>query len=77
MNMYLVNRYQIPLDLNAQIINPGINEIQYGNVQQVLDSLHGYLSVTVDAVNDLKVFPLDKLLTSLEQYTIEFLANPL
>ena len=77
MNTYLVNRYQIPLDLNAQIINPGINEIQYGNVQQVLDSLHGYLSVTVDAVNDLKVFPLDKLLTSLEQYTIEFLANPL
>ena len=77
MNTYLVNRYQIPLDLNAQIINPGINEIQYGNVQQVLDSLHGYLSVTVDAVNDLKVFPLDKLLASLEQYTIEFLANPL
>ena len=77
MNMYLVNRYQIPLDLNAQIINPGINEMQDGNVQQVLDSLHGYLSVTVDAVNDLKVFPLDKLLASLEQYTIEFLANPL
>ena len=74
MNMYLVNRYQIPLDLNAQIINPGINEIQYGNVQQVLDSLHGYLSVTVDAVNDLKVFPLDKLLASLEQYAIEFLS---
>ena len=77
MNTYLVNRYQIPLDLNAQIINPGINEIQYGNVQQVLDSLHGYLSITEDAVNDLKVFPLDKLLASLEQYTIEFLANPL
>ena len=74
MNTYLVNRYQIPLDLNAQIINPGINEIQYGNVQQVLDSLHGYLSVTEDAVNDLKVFPLDKLLASLEQYTIEFLS---
>ena len=51
MNTYLVNRYHIPLDLNAQIINPGINEIQYGNVQQVLDSLHGYLSVTEDAVN--------------------------
>ena len=77
MNTYLVNRYQIPHDLNAQIINPGINEMQDGNVQQVLDSLHGYLSVTVDAVNDLKVFPLDKLLASLEQYTIEFLANPL
>ena len=74
MNTYLVNRYQIPLDLNPQIINPGINEIQYGNVQQVLDSLHGYLSVTEDAVNELKVFPLDKLLASLEQYAIEFLS---
>lgn len=77
MNTYLVNRYKIPLDLNPQIINPGINEIQYGNVQQVLDSLRGYLSVTENAVNDLKVFPLDKLLASLEQYTIEFLSNPL
>ena len=77
MNTYLVNRYQIPLDLNPQIINPGINEIQYENVQQVLDSLHGYLSVTEDAVNDLKVFPLDTLLASLEQYAIEFLSNPL
>ena len=77
MNTYLVNRYHIPLDLNAQIINPGIDEIQYGNVQQVLDSLRGYLSVTENAVNDLKVFPLDTLLTSLEQYVIEFLSNPL
>ena len=77
MNTIHENRYHIPLDQNAQKIKPGIKEIQYGNVQQVLDSLHGYLSVTVDAVNDLKVFPLDKLLTSLEQYTIEFLANPL
>ena len=77
MNTYLVNRYLIPLNLNPQIINPGINEVQYGNVQQVLNSLHKYLSVTEDAVNDLKVFPLDKLLASLEQYTIEFLSNPL
>ena len=37
MNTYLVNRYCIPLDLNPNVTNPGITEIPYENVQQVLD----------------------------------------
>lgn len=76
MNTYLVNRYQIPLDLNPGVINPGISEIQYEDAQQILDLLHHFLSVPPEAAQDLKVFPLEELLASLEQYVEEFLAVP-
>lgn len=76
MNTYLVNRYQIPLDLNPHVSNPGIEEIQYGDVQQVLALLQHFLSVPANAVQDLKVFPLEDLLSSLAQYVDEFLLVP-
>lgn len=76
MNTYLVDRYCIPLDLNPNVTNPGIAEIQYENVQQVLDLLHHFLSVPPEAAQDLKVFPLEELLAALEQYVEEFLAVP-
>ena len=76
MNTYLVNRYCIPLDLDPNVTNPGIAEIPYENVQQVLDLLHHFLSVPPEAAQDLKVFPLEELLAALEQYVEEFLAVP-
>ena len=76
MNTYLVNRYCIPLDLDPNVTNPGIAEIQYKDVQQVLDLLHRFLSVPPEAAQDLKVFPLEELLAALEQYVEEFLAVP-
>lgn len=76
MNTYLVNRYQIPLDLNPGVINPGISEIQYKDAQQILDLLHHFLSVPPEAAQDLKVFPLEELLAALKQYVEEFLAVP-
>lgn len=71
MNTYLVKRYLIPLNLNPQIINPGINEVQYGNVQQILDSLHEYLSVTEDAVT-LRCFHLISFLLHLNNIRLSF-----
>lgn len=76
MNTYLINRYCIPLDLTPNVTNPGIAEIQYEDVQQVLDLLHRFLSVPPEAAQDLKVFPLEGLLAALEQYIEEFLAVP-
>lgn len=76
MNTYLINRYHIPLNLDPNVINPGIAEIQYEDVQQVLDLLHHFLSVPPEAAQDLKVFPLKELLAALEQYVKEFLTVP-
>ena len=39
MNMYLVNRYQIPTTLDPNISNPGIKEVDYEDVKQVLKEL--------------------------------------
>ena len=76
MNTYLINRYHIPLNLDPNVINPGITEILYEDVQQVLDLLHHFLSVPPEAAQELKVFPLEDLLTALEQYVEEFLTVP-
>ena len=67
MNTYLVNRYKIPLDLNPEVVNPGISEICYEDVQEVLLQLHGFLAVSPEAVRELKVFPLEELLLALEK----------
>lgn len=76
MNTYLVNQYKIPLDLNPEVVNPGISEICYKDVQEVLLQLHGFLAVSPEAVRELKVFPLKKLLLALEEYVEEFLSVP-
>ena len=76
MNTYLVNQYKIPRDLNSEVVNPGISEICYKDVQEVLLQLHGFLAVSPEAVRELKVFPLEKLLLALEEYVEEFLSVP-
>lgn len=65
-----------PLDLNPEVVNPGISEICYKDVQEVLLQLHGFLAVSPEAVRELKVFPLKKLLLALEEYVEEFLSVP-
>ena len=45
MNMYLVNRYQIPTTLDPNISNPGIKEVDYEDVKQVLKELKTYMKV--------------------------------
>lgn len=45
-------------------------------MQEVLLQLHGFLAVSPEAVRELKVFPLKKLLLALEEYVEEFLSVP-
>lgn len=72
MNTYLVERYQIPIRLNKNIVNPGISEVSYQDVGQVLKELEGYLSVSANEVKNVKVFDVEELLGFLEQVTEEF-----
>ena len=66
MNMYLVNRYQIPTTLDSHISNPGIKEVDYEDVKQVLKELKTYLKVPEDAVKNVRVFDVEDLLFFLE-----------
>lgn len=73
MNTYLVNRYQIPIHLlNAKVHNPGIEEISYEDVENVLGELEGYLDVSEDAVKYVKVFHIEDLLLFLEKCVEEY-----
>ena len=66
MNMYLVNRYQIPTTLDPNISNPGIKEVDYEDVKQVLKELKTYMKVPKDAVKNVRVFDVEDLLFFLE-----------
>lgn len=72
MNTYLVNRYQIPVMLDPDIPNPGIIEVDYEDVKQVLKKLKGYLEISEDAVENVKVFNVQDLLLFVENAVKEF-----
>lgn len=74
MNTYLVHRYQIPIDLNPEIDNPGVEEVSYEDVKKVLKELEGYLKVPEEAVKNVKVFDVEDLLLFLENSVERF--NP-
>lgn len=75
MNTYLTERYHIPLHLDTNVINPGIEEVNYSDVKNVLAELHSYLSVPASAVNDVTVFDVETLLKFLHEKTEEFLSD--
>ena len=72
MNTYLVDCYQIPTALDPNIQNPGITEVDYEDVKQVLKELKKYLKVSKDAVKDVKVFDVKDLLFFLKNVVSEF-----
>jgi len=72
MNTYLVERYRIPLHLDTSIENPGIEEVDYQKINQVLQELEGYMNVPAEEAKKLKVFDLEDLLGFLEDAAINF-----
>lgn len=75
MNTYLAERFHIPLDLDTNIKNPGIEEVDYRDVENVLQTLHEYMEVPASAVNDLKVFDVEQLIDFLHTAAEEFLTS--
>lgn len=72
MNTYLVERFQLPLELDTNTENPGIEEVDYRDAANVLTELQGYLNVPVSAVGELRVFDVEELLKFLEKTVQEF-----
>lgn len=72
MNTYLVERYQLSLELDTDIKNPGMEEVDYADVKNVLEELKGYLNVPASAVKEVKVFEVEALMRFLEKATKEF-----
>lgn len=73
MNTYLVDKYHLPLQLNTKVENPGIEEVDYADVEKVLEELQWYLGVPVEAVKELRVFEIETLIHSLEKAALDFI----
>lgn len=74
MNTWLCGHYHLPETL-AEAENPGIEEVDFGNIRKVLEELDGYRGVPEEAVNELKVFDLPDLLGFLKEVAAEAAEN--
>lgn len=73
MNTYLIEHYQVPLNLKIRAENPEIGEVNYQDVEKVLGELKSYLGVPKEAVEELNVFEMESLLRFLENAAEEWI----
>lgn len=75
MNTYIINRFKLSTELLCNVVNPGIEEVNYKDIQKIQTHLQEYLDISDDTLNELKVFDIEDLLKFLEQTTDEFAKN--
>lgn len=69
MNSWLIDKLHIPLTLQTDVKNPGIEEVDYAKGKDILEELKGYLDVPKEAIAELKVFDVEHLLGFLKEKT--------
>ena len=62
MNTWLVIHYRLPLQLDVNVSNPGIEEVRYSDIAEILEELKSYLIMPPKAADDLAVFNRKELL---------------
>lgn len=72
LNTYLIDRFNLSTDLVYDVVNPGIEEVDYANIVNIQEQLQRYLDVPADAVNGLKVFDIEDLLEFLDKAAMGF-----
>ena len=73
LNTYLINRFQLSIDLSDSVENPGIEEVDYSDITAIKKQLQGYLNVPEDAVKQLKVFEAEHLIGFLDSVVDKFI----
>lgn len=72
LNTYLINRFDLSTSLEKSIENPGIEEVDYTDIASIEAKLQEYLAVPESAVNELKVFEAEHLISFLKGLVDEF-----
>ena len=72
LNTYLMNRFQLSIDLSDPVENPGIEEVIYTDIKKIEKQLQEYLVIPEAAVNRLNVFETEHLIKFLERVVDEF-----
>ena len=75
MNTYLIHKYNLPMNLNPKIENPGIEEANIPGLSVMLDMMHGFLNVPESAAMETQVFDMKELLDLLEKWTQDFIES--
>lgn len=75
MNTWLVETYRLPMKLNTNLKNPGIEEVDYKLVENVLQELKGYCNSPIEAVQELTVFDLNDLIMFLDTAADEWIID--
>lgn len=72
LNTYLIHRFHLSTNINETTPNPGIDEVDYANIRVIKNQLKSYLDIPENAVQSLKVFDIEHLLSCLEQIADDF-----
>ena len=71
MNTWLMERFRLPEKLDP-VLNPGIEEVDFRNLDNVMKQLASYQKMPSDAINDLKVFDIGHLTAFLQECCLTF-----
>lgn len=72
MNAYLIERYQIPTDFKIDIDNWIIEEVDYGEFEKLIKQFERYAEISIEAVEQLRVFDIADLIEFLEVAATEW-----
>lgn len=75
MNTWLVEKYRLPIKLDISLKNPGIEEVDYKLVGNVLVELKKYCNSPRDAVHELTVFDLEDLIMFLDKAADDWITD--
>lgn len=71
MNTWLMERFRLPEKLDP-VLNPGIEEVDFRNLDNIMKQLASYQKMPSDAINDLKVFDIGHLTAFLQECCLTF-----
>ena len=71
MNTYLMEHFHLPESLTP-VPNPGIEEVDFQNLDKVMAELNTYKKIPSNAINELKVFDAEELILFLQNCCLSF-----
>ena len=73
MNTYLINRYNIPVDIFDNIKIPEIYGVDVDDFPAFVEKMKGYLSVSENEIENLKIFDIEDVLDMIKEWTYDFM----
>ena len=73
MNTYLVNRYNIPMNVFDDVDIPKIYGVDTQDFPDFVEKMKGYLKVSENEIENLKIFDIEDVLDSIKEWVYDFI----